>query len=724
MIDQSIYNEKSNADVGNARNSGAVPDTSVSPNNSNSIHGNEYRKTYYGYLIILLVLLIPTAIVLGVIFAVNNGSDSSSSSNASAAESSFPQTSFIDIGFSYNRSTVGLITTVSNLIYYESEKVSMVNGPDTLDSHNSEAEIEFSFAFEYWANSMVDPFDLFRNAMSDGDVRFHDEGVVYVKRSNGDEKVVTCPAGYKGEECNQCAFEIEKAFPTQVEDTAVKGPAVLDFSDALHKTILNFNAFRSGNYSPRLLAWRDDSCFDCEGDFGEDLSGGHYEAGGSFLKIAQPSCFTMTQLSWNLIRFPKGFENAQETNAVLATLKWDLQYWLNAHSAPKRFAAVFGNMNDDFEYPGPPEMYEMYQSSRNGSVEYITEQYPASEITAECAAAMAAGSIVFKDIDAEFSATLLEHATQLFEWSNESRSPAKNSPLLVIHQYLYRSSSMFDEIIWSALWMYRATDDNSYLAIAKEIYKKEYIYSESWAYGWDEKTAGNHILLAELDTDCEDNYKYHIGAWQTLLAWLPNPNQTVPYTPEGLAFRSPWGSTKYASNFAFIGLAYAKLLRERNEGLEFADKLFNFAQSQIEYVMGSKGQSLITGVGDQYPLRPYFQASHYSFLNFDADVNTPLYQVLDQFKNDPNPNTFIGYGYMVGGPIPLENGTLTDTYVDVRDNFVHSESAIDYSAGFIGAAAAILEFFDTGYAVSNCDLDLGWTHPNAGVRDVPCSFRY
>lgn len=38
---------------------------------------------------------------------------------------------------------------------------------------------------------------------------------------------------------------------------------------------------------------RQDSCFNCKGPSGEDVSGGFYEAGGSFLKLGIVEAFTV-----------------------------------------------------------------------------------------------------------------------------------------------------------------------------------------------------------------------------------------------------------------------------------------------------------------------------------------------------------------------------------------------------------------------------------------------
>ncbi len=55
------------------------------------------------------------------------------------------------------------------------------------------------------------------------------------------------------------------------------------------------------------LAWRGDTCETCEGATGEDLSGGYFEAGGSYLKFSYPLAFTITQLAWGVVEYRDGY---------------------------------------------------------------------------------------------------------------------------------------------------------------------------------------------------------------------------------------------------------------------------------------------------------------------------------------------------------------------------------------------------------------------------------
>ena len=59
------------------------------------------------------------------------------------------------------------------------------------------------------------------------------------------------------------------------------------------------------------IAWRTDSCAECKGPSGEDLSGGYYEAGGSYLKFSGPTAFTLTQLAWGVVQYREGYAKVQ-----------------------------------------------------------------------------------------------------------------------------------------------------------------------------------------------------------------------------------------------------------------------------------------------------------------------------------------------------------------------------------------------------------------------------
>jgi uncharacterized protein (DUF1684 family) len=63
-----------------------------------------------------------------------------------------------------------------------------------------------------------------------------------------------------------------------------------------------------------------------QGMYGEDLSGGYYEAGGSYLKVGLPEAFPMTQLAWTLHRHREALSRAGLLNEALSALRWGTDY--------------------------------------------------------------------------------------------------------------------------------------------------------------------------------------------------------------------------------------------------------------------------------------------------------------------------------------------------------------------------------------------------------------
>lgn len=59
-----------------------------------------------------------------------------------------------------------------------------------------------------------------------------------------------------------------------------------------------------------LTRRRGDSCLNCKGPSGEDLSKGFYEAGGSFLKLGLVESFLVTLLADTVLSFKQGYSKA------------------------------------------------------------------------------------------------------------------------------------------------------------------------------------------------------------------------------------------------------------------------------------------------------------------------------------------------------------------------------------------------------------------------------
>lgn len=115
----------------------------------------------------------------------------------------------------------------------------------------------------------------------------------------------------------------------------------------------------------RRLTWRDDSCSSCKGLYGEDLSGGFYEAGGSTLKYPSIiSGFSATMLAWSGIEFRSTMERTGVLDDLKWKVKWAADHVIAAHPEQYAFAAFLGDSTYDFDFWGPPEYYEKYNPPR------------------------------------------------------------------------------------------------------------------------------------------------------------------------------------------------------------------------------------------------------------------------------------------------------------------------------------------------------------------------
>jgi len=86
--------------------------------------------------------------------------------------------------------------------------------------------------------------------------------------------------------------------------------------------------------------------------------------------------------------------------------------------------------------------------------------------------------------------------------------------------------------------------------------------------------------------------------------WLFNGGTEL--SQPGLAFRSQWGSLRYAANAAYLALLSAK------ENIN-SESYKTFAKSQVDYFLGISSHnnqfSYVVGFGSSYPKQPHHKAA-------------------------------------------------------------------------------------------------------------------
>ena len=141
--------------------------------------------------------------------------------------------------------------------------------------------------------------------------------------------------------------------------------------------------------------------------------------------------------------------------------------------------------------------------------------------------------------------------------------------------------------------------------------------------------------------------RYMNNANQYFEEYLPGPKRTVFHTRKGLSWRNAWGVLRYSANNAFIAFVHADQMKKQVVALAqhdyilawrqcgnsraalrslhspgpqliavlrytcmqgdeaYAAKLFTYATSQINYMLGDGGQSYVIGFGKDSPTTPF-----------------------------------------------------------------------------------------------------------------------
>ncbi|KAJ8749288.1 hypothetical protein K2173_018769 [Erythroxylum novogranatense] len=469
-----------------------------------------------------------------------------------------------------------------------------------------------------------------------------------------------------------------------------------DYADALTKSLLYFESQRSGRlpHSQRV-AWRDHSGLTDGLEQGVDLVGGYYDA-GDHVKFGLPMAFTVTMLSWGVIEFRDQIVDAGEFEHALEAIKWGTDYFIKAHTSPNVLWAQVGDGDTDhYCWQRPEDMTTSRQSHK------IDEKHPGSDLAGETAAAMAAASIVFRRSNPHYSHLLLHHAQQLLEFGDKYRGKYDDS-IGMVKGYYASVSGYMDELLWGAMWLYKATDKEEYLKYV--IDKADVFGGIGWAiteFSWDVKYAGLQVMASKLLEE-EEKHKVHshiLEKYQSkaeyFLCSCLNKNNgcgtNVDRTPGGLLYIRQWNNMQYVSTAAFLLTVYSDFLRNTNQRLkcdsELVDhgELLDFAKSQVDYILGSNpmNMSYLVGYGPKYPTRVHHRgASIVSHRENKGFIGCT--QGYDNWysRQEANPNVVVGA--LVGGPDSRDN------FMDQRANYMQTEACTYNTAPLVGVFAKLL----------------------------------
>ncbi|XP_053378705.1 endoglucanase E-4-like isoform X2 [Mercenaria mercenaria] len=474
--------------------------------------------------------------------------------------------------------------------------------------------------------------------------------------SPGNDVTVEFQYFYSGDQVPHGTYTIQgfelTGYGTTFASNTASSSMRYNYSEALGLSILFYDAQRSGKLpTDNPIPWRGDSALS-DADNRHDLSGGWYDA-GKHIKYNFPMAFSTWVLEWGMLKFADGYKTAGQVNMACDMIRWPLEYFLKSWIPEKNILYV--QVGDpDFEdiYWGRAENMNMSRPAYK-----VTESCKGSDVAGDTVSAFAAGYLVFKHMcsDAVFADKLLTAAKSLYTFTVNNRG--RYTDCLTKTKTAYGSSFENDEVALAAVWMYKATRDNTYLSYARGHYPG----GTSWTFSWDDVNPAVALLLYEETR--HSVYKRDIESF--IRDFLPGGKRY--YTPCGLVWVAEWGTSRYAANVALIALMAAE------EGIQ-PDTYKKWALSQINYILGDNKLhiSYMIGFGNAFPLHPHHKGSA-------CPTNVDWC-----FENASGPNPNILYGGLVGGP------DRKDNYSDKREDEKQNSATCDGNAAFQSALAGLV----------------------------------
>ncbi|XAR64945.1 Cellulase [Bertholletia excelsa] len=477
-----------------------------------------------------------------------------------------------------------------------------------------------------------------------------------------------------------------------------------NYTLALHKALLFFNAQKSGKLPKNNgIPWRGDSGLQDGADKTDvkgGLVGGYYDAGDN-TKFHFPMAFAMTMLSWSVIEYPHKYHATGEFSHVRDLIKWGTDYLLlTFNSSATRIDHIYSQVGGSLKNSTTPSDFYCWQ--RPEDMNYRREVQTAEagpDLAGEMAAAFAAASIVFQD-DNSYSKKLIKGAVTVFDFARDPGKRARYSRGNPYIEPYYSSTGYYDEYMWGAAWLYYATGNTSYLALATNLgisrhANASFIGPPYAALSWDNKLPAATLLLTRLRMILSPGYPYE----DMLLAYHNITGLTMcsyfeqyhifNWTRGGLIQLNSGGGKplQYVANAAFLASLFADYMDAVsvpgwNCGPSFfrSADLRSFATSQMNYILGENpmNMSYVVGYGNKYPTHV-----HHRGASTPNDKNKYTCTGGWKWRDTPNHNPNIITGAMVGGPDRF------DKFKDVRTIFNSTEPTLAGNAGLVAALVSL-----------------------------------
>lgn len=408
-----------------------------------------------------------------------------------------------------------------------------------------------------------------------------------------------------------------------------------------------------------------------------DVSGGFHDA-GDHVKFGLPQGYAVSTLGWGFYEFRSAFVATGQDKHIVDILRWGCDYFLRSTFRDNQgnviaFAYQVGEGGLDHVMWAPPEVEKTARPAY-----FATVETSAGDVCGEAAAALALMYLNVKDSDATYAARCLDYARALYKFGTIYRGTGYSGGF-------YNSSYDDDDLAWAAIWLFIATNEQSYLndiiATTSDSHYTGYLkkvmsstqdnWQNIWVHSWDAVWGGVFMKLAAITNDPKHWYiaRWNLEYWSGITHQDPNDTNYLAATPAGFKVINTWGSCRYNTAAQLCALVYRKYTNDAR----FAD----WARGQMDYILGNNplNRCYMVGFSSNSAKHPHHRAAHGSTTDS---------------MSDPAEHRHTLWGGLVGGP------DTKDVHVDATNDFVYNEVAVDYSAAFVGALAGHYTYYGQG----------------------------
>ncbi|KAI9301462.1 Six-hairpin glycosidase-like protein, partial [Cunninghamella echinulata] len=393
-----------------------------------------------------------------------------------------------------------------------------------------------------------------------------------------------------------------------------------------------------------------------------DLTGGYYDA-GDYIKFTLPLAHSLALIAWGGIEWYDSYVKAGQADYLYSTLRWGTDWLLKAHPDSNTLYVQVGDGDIDNNYWGPDTNIPTPRPSFA-----INNTATGTDVAAMTAAALASTSYLMRTLanDSTYADTLISAAQSVYNLA-ETKPFQVYTNSVPAADNLYQTSNFTSQLVYGALWLYKATGNTTYRDKASQYYDQFTLSAVPVApMDWSDATGAVHILGAEVDSS---NTKYTTNAKKWLDVMInggSQKNNPCTYTNGGLFWCDGYSDSNSMvplQDTALLALLYSRLDSNSKQYIQFATK-------QIDYMLG-----------DNYMLTPYVvgvhpnspQNPHHAGASGGTDINN--------IDNSPPKELYVLYGAVVGGP------NKEDIFYDIRNSWTETEVALDYNAPFQGLMA-------------------------------------